>query len=322
MRADRLIRLLMLLQRHRRAKASWLAERLEVSERTVLRDMQALSASGVPVFTEQGRGGGCVLVEGYTTQASGLTTGEAQALFAWTTRETATDLGLGADLAGALAKIAATAPSDAVAGAEAMADVVAADRRSWYGAKETLTALPTLRQALATHRRLRIRYTSAESAAPRARTLDPIGLVDNAGRWYLVAEHRGRVRTYRVSRVAEVEVLRQRAEPHERRPVLEVWRELRSALESQTGSTGIEVLVDADEAPRLRRLLSMQLVAGGVIVETPEGEGRLRWRLPVRQTDVIAAMAVLAAPSLTLVEPAWLRGDVVAAAERATRHYS
>lgn len=114
MRADRLLRLIVLLQRHGRASAGWLAERLEVSERTILRDMEALSAAGVPVYTERGPHGGCRLLDGFTTDASGLTFTEAQALFAWTSRESVADLGLGPELTGALAKVAASASTDVV----------------------------------------------------------------------------------------------------------------------------------------------------------------------------------------------------------------
>lgn len=321
MRADRLLRLLTLLQRHRRATASWLAERLDVSERTVLRDMEALSSAGVPVYTEQGRGGGCVLLGSFTTEASGLTAGEAQALFAWAGREAAADLGLGAELTGALAKIAATAPERAVSSAEAMADQVLADRRSWYGAREEVPALPALRRALADGRRVRIGYRSAEAAQARARTLDPIGLVDNAGRWYLVAEHRGRPRTYRVSRVSAVEQLRAPSRPRTDAPVQEVWDRLRTNLETATAPTPIVVTVDPAEAGRMRRLLSMQLASGAVIDERVEPDGRLRWSLPIRQPDVICAMAVMAAPALTLVEPGRLRVEVALAAARAVEHY-
>ncbi|WP_158522720.1 WYL domain-containing protein [Tessaracoccus aquimaris] len=310
-----------MLQRHRRATSAWLAERLDVSVRTVLRDMEALSSAGVPVYTEQGRGGGCVLLDSFTTEASGLTTGEAQALFAWAGREAAADLGLGAELTGALAKIAATAPKVAVSSAEAMADQVLADRRSWYGAREEVPALPALRRALADGRRVRIGYRSAEASESRLRTLDPIGLVDNAGRWYLVAEHRGRPRTYRVSRVTAVEQLRDPARPRSVGPVQEVWDRLRANLETATAPTPIVVTVDPAEAGRMRRLLSMQLATGAAIEERADPDGRLRWSLPIRQADVICAMAVMAAPALTLIEPAHLRAEVVDAAARALEHY-
>jgi predicted DNA-binding transcriptional regulator YafY len=147
MRADRLLRLLMLLQRHRRVTAAWLADELEVSERTVLRDMEALSAAGVPVYTERGRHGGCVLLDDFTTEATGITPAEAQALFAWSSRDTVADLGLGPALTSALTKIAATAPSGALADAEALGTIVHSDRRRWYAATENVPWLPTLREA-------------------------------------------------------------------------------------------------------------------------------------------------------------------------------
>ena len=104
MRADRLLRMLMLLQRHRHLRAAQLATELEVSERTVLRDMEALAAAGVPVWTERGPHGGCHLMDGWSTRATGLTSAETQALFAWSARESNEQLGLGGPLASALAK--------------------------------------------------------------------------------------------------------------------------------------------------------------------------------------------------------------------------
>ena len=102
MRADRLLQEISLLRRHGRLPARRIAELLEVSERTVLRDMEALSAAGVPVYTEVGRNGGCCLLDDFRTDVSGLTPDEAQALFAWTSRAAADDLGLGASLGSAL----------------------------------------------------------------------------------------------------------------------------------------------------------------------------------------------------------------------------
>jgi len=141
-RADRLLQLLFLLRRHGRLPARRLAELLEVSERTVLRDMEALSAAGVPVYCEQGRGGGCVLMEGYETDLSGLTSEEAQALFSWTTQGAAADLGLGAQLGTALTKLAATVPQPALERADALAAVVVVDRRRWFAAAEEVPSAP------------------------------------------------------------------------------------------------------------------------------------------------------------------------------------
>lgn len=321
MRADRLLHLLMLLQRHRRLTAGWLATELEVSQRTVLRDMEALSGAGIPVYTERGKGGGCVLMEGFTTQASGLTPGEAQALFAWASRETAADLGLGAQLTSALAKISATAPSGALQRAEAMGEVVIADRRRWFAAGDEVPWLPVLREAASAGRRVRVQYASAEEGAPSTRTLDPIGIIDNSGRWYLLAEHRGEVRTYRVSRMSEVVVLDQPTRLVDRRPIAEIWAERRSVMESRTTALECVVSVDPASAGKLRRLLSMQLAAGTSIEELDGPPDRLHWRLWVRQGDVMAAVAAMSAPDILVLSPNSLHVQIRAAANRALDHY-
>lgn len=324
MRADRLLRLLMTLQRHRRATASRLAAELEVSRRTVLRDMEALAAAGVPVYTERGRGGGCVLMDGYTTTASGITPAEAQALFAWAGRESASQLGLGTPLSSALAKIAATAPEASVRQAEELGQVVLADRRRWFAADDEVPLLPVLRDAALRRRRLRVRYRSSTAAAPGTRTLDPIGLVDHSGRWYLVAEHRHEVRTYRVSRIVDAVALDVESRRSDDRPVGEIWQELRTRFER--GQAPIEAVVtvrteDPETVGTLRRLLAMQFTAGRDLIVEASDRDLERWRITVRQAPVLAATAVLHAPTLTIEEPGWLRAQVRQAAERALAHY-
>lgn len=321
MRADRLLRLLMLLQRHRRVTAAWLADQLEVSERTVLRDMEALSAAGVPVYTERGRHGGCVLLDSFTTEASGITPAEAQALFAWSSRDALDELGLGNALTTALAKIAATAPSRALADAEALGTIVHADRRGWFSATEDVPWLPRLREATAAKRRVAISYMAAGADSPTDRTVDPIGLVDNSGRWYLVAERDGDLRTYRVSRMQAVTMLDEASTPKEARPLAEIWTELRVNLEGRHEYLEVLVRVAASRQDDLRRLLRMQLAPGTGIETVQSTDDHLVCRLAVRQPPVIAAMSVMAAPDLMVLEPVWLRDEVRAAALRTLEHY-
>ena len=321
MRADRLLRLLMLLQRYRRVTAAWLADELEVSERTVLRDMEALSAAGVPVYTERGRHGGCVLLDDFTTEATGITPAEAQALFAWSSRDTVADLGLGPALTSALTKIAATAPSGALADAEALGTIVHSDRRRWYAATENVPWLPTLREATSAKRRLTISYAAAGADTADERTVDPIGLVDSSGHWYLVAERDQELRTYRVSRIHAVTVLAEPTAPSDTRPLADIWAQLRSGLEQRDAPLEIVVSVARERQEAVRRMLSMQLAPGTSIAIEEAGEHRVLWHLAVRLPQVVAAMAVYQAPDLLVVEPVWLRDEVRAAALRTLEHY-
>ncbi|MGZ0147565.1 helix-turn-helix transcriptional regulator [Kribbella sp. WER1] len=213
MRADRLLQIILLLQRHERLSARELAERLEVSSRTVMRDMEALSAAGVPVYCERGRNGGCVLLPGYRADVSELTPREAQALFAWSGRAALSDeLGLQDALHSAMGKLSATLPAELQGDADALSGAIVLDRRRWFADAEDTGALPVLRQAVVKRRRVRLRYASA-SGGVQQRTVDPWGLVEQAGRWYLVAAHRGAARMYRVSRVEQADLLDEAAEP-------------------------------------------------------------------------------------------------------------
>lgn len=322
MRADRLLRLLMLLQRHRRATAGWLAGELQVSERTVLRDMEALSAAGVPVYTERGRGGGCVLLDGFTTKATGLTTGETQALFAWAARDAVAELGQGPDLRSALAKIATTAPAAAVQRAESLGEVVLADRRRWFSAAEDVSCLPVLREAAATGRRLRVLYRSAHNEQPQPRVVDPIGVVDHSGRWYLVAEHGGIARTYRVSRMAVADLLDESVQLRDRRPLAVVWADLRGAFETSGHQVQVTLLVSDQVGELLRALLASQLVTGtGIESLEPASDGRRRWRMVFRHRSAALGMLTTYVDELIVQSPADLVAELCANAERVLARY-
>ena len=323
MRADRLLRLLHLLQRHGRLPARRLAAELEVSERTVLRDMEALSAAGVPVYLQRGRGGGCCLVEGYRTDVSGLTPAEAQALFLWSGSDAASDLGLGPELGRAVAKLAATVPAPSLDQADVLASVLVVDRRRWFAAAEEVPMLPVLREAATVGRRLRLAYRGAGDAAPVTRTVDPYGLVENAGRWYLLAAHRGTARMYRVSRVVRARAL---DEPARRPPDLDLaaeWARLRDRLE--TGET-VELLVAVDAASldQFLRLSSFQVVAGSRPTEVARDEDqRVVLRLVMRARGQAIGLLLTFGGGVELLEPADLRAELVATASAAlARHAS
>jgi predicted DNA-binding transcriptional regulator YafY len=310
-RADRLLRVIVLLQRHGRLTAARLAELLEVSERTVLRDMEALSAAGVPVYTERGRHGGCVLLGDFRTDVSGLTATEAQALFAWSGRERIEELGLRADLTGALAKVAASADAGLVADAEAMGQVLVSDRRRWFADAERTPELPRLREAVTGDRRVRIRYGARGRRSPEWRTVDPWGLVDHSGRWYLVGAHRGRARTFRVSRIEELAVTADPIKVRAGRPLAEVWADLRRAFEATAPDP---VTVELQVAAEIEDTF-LDIARGQVLGESITPLGRHCWRLTIRARRSALALVTAWAPDVRLLAPDDLLDDVRRAGE-------
>ncbi len=318
MRADRLLQVLFLLRRHGRLPARQLAAQLEVSRRTILRDMEALSAAGVPVYCERGRGGGCVLLEGYSTDVSGLSSGEAQALFAWTSRAVVSDLGLGSQLSTALTKLAATVPQPALEQADALAAVMVVDRRRWFAAAEEVPVLPLLRDAATGRRRVRMTYQSASAQRPGRRTVDPYGLVENAGRWYLLAAHRGRVRSYRVSRIAAATTLPVRAHIPEDLDLAAEWARVRAQFEGeQASSVEATVAVRPAEVDRFRMVATMQSAQGRLPRTVGEDGGWPVLHIVTRVRQATLGLLLGFGGHLRVLGPADLREDMIAVARAA-----
>src|SRR5579862_1119033 len=206
MRADRLLSILLLLQVHRRVTARDLAKRLEVSQRTILRDMDALSGAGVPVTAERGAGGGWSLVQGYQTKLTGMNAAEIQSLFLARPERLLSDLGLKQDAEAALIKLQASLPAASQPRADFARRRILVDVRGWRDPAESVACLPVLLDALWRERQVRFVYARV-LGDPGERTVDPLGLVAKGSTWYLIAMAEGEPRTYRVSRVHEAAVL-------------------------------------------------------------------------------------------------------------------
>ncbi len=193
------MQLLLLLQAGGGATASQLARELEVSVRTVYRDVEALSEAGVPVYSEPGRGGGVRLIDGYRTRLTGLTSDEADAVLLAGLPGAAADLGLGTVLATAQLKMLAALPPELRGRATRIAERVHIDMPGWFQRPEQTPALATVADALWHDHRLAITYRRRDRAVER--TLDPLGLVMKAGTWYLIARDHSDIRSYRASRI-------------------------------------------------------------------------------------------------------------------------
>jgi predicted DNA-binding transcriptional regulator YafY len=246
MRASRLVSLLLVLQTRGLLTADELAEHLEVSERTVQRDVQALAAAGVPVVSIRGPAGGYRLDQGYRTRLTGLDAAEAEALFVGP----AAELGLGRELAAARLKLLASLPTELQERASRAAQLFHLDVRGWFREEDRVPHLPVLAGALWRGRRLDIRYR--EGAAVVTRRLDPLGLVLKAGVWYLLARRRGEERVYRVSRVVSA---RERPEASTRADDFDLaaaWAERSEAFERSRPSLDVTLRVPRSEVRYLR----------------------------------------------------------------------
>jgi predicted DNA-binding transcriptional regulator YafY len=245
-RASRLVSFLLVLQTRGQLTAAELAERLNVSERTVQRDAQELAAAGVPIVSIRGPAGGYRLERGYRTKLTGLDAGEAEALFVGP----AAELGLGRELAAARLKLLASLPAELQERASRAAQLFHVDTRGWFREEDRVPALSVLAAALWRSRRVDIRYR--ERAAVVSRRLDPLGLVLKAGVWYLLARRRGEERVYRVSRIASA---RERAESCERPPdfdLVAAWAERADAFERSLPQVEVTVRVPRGQVRYLR----------------------------------------------------------------------
>jgi len=274
MRADRLISMVLLLRQRGRLTAATLAHELEVSTRTVLRDIEALSAAGVPVYAERGRHGGFALLPGFRTELTGLNRDEALALLTAGSGRGEHVLGLGSALASAMRKVVDALPESQQTTASDAAQRVlvepATDLLSRRLVPEEVpgTAMIEVRRAVLAGHRLRIHY-AATGQTPQWRTVDPIGLVTVRNRGYLLAMRSGVDRTYRLSRVLAAEEL---PEPAQRPNVIDLDRAWRERCAQFLSDGHITVRVRVNPARR-EDLLSTALA---VRAEERDADGWLR----------------------------------------------
>jgi predicted DNA-binding transcriptional regulator YafY len=275
MRADRLVSLVLLLRQRGRLSAATLARELEVSTRTVLRDIEALSAAGVPVYAERGRNGGFALLPGFRTELTGLNHDEALALLVAGLGRGEQVFGLNSALASAMRKVVDAMPEGHQASASDAAQRVLIEPETDLLSRRLVAEdvpeaiVAEIRRAVFAGSKLRIDYAASGQAA-KWRTVDPIGLVTVRNRAYLLATRSGADRTYRLSRVRAAEALAEPAQRPDRVDLERLWRE-RSAR-FRTG--GDQMVVQARINPRRREELVSTALA--VLAEETDPDGWLR----------------------------------------------
>lgn len=243
-RATRLVSLLLLLQTRGQLTAAELAGILEISVRTVHRDVESLATAGVPIEALRGPTGGYRLAGGYRTRLTGLTADEAEALFAAGMPGPAAELGLGGELAAARLKLLAALPSELQERATRASRLFHLDTRGWFRAEDRVPHLPALSSAVWSGSRARIRYREGSRVVQR--TIDPLGLVLKGGAWYLIARRSVGMRVYRVSRIAAVRPLDETFERPAGFELTTFWAEWSRAFEQSRPTVEVTVRVSEE----------------------------------------------------------------------------
>lgn len=307
MRSDRLLSILLLLQAHDQLPAAELAERLEVSVRTIMRDVEALSSAGVPVYTVRGPQGGIALLPGYRTDVTGLTADESRALFVLLSGSAHADLGLGQALGSALRKVMAALPTAHRQDADLTSRRILIDPVRWRGTSGPEQSAPDLaafQQAVFTDRRLRLRYRRGRDHQVQTYTLDPYGLVNKAGVWYLVADSDGEPRLFRTDRAQSATVLDEPARHREGVELAEVWEVLRRRIDDVPAPLAVTARVRDEMLPLFLRFHAADLASGS----EPEADLPGWTRVELRFRSQLAAQPLLSfGPDVEVLSPEGLR---------------
>ena len=319
MRASRLVSLLLLLQTRGMMTAAELARELEVSVRTIHRDVEALAISGVPIYAERGPHGGIRLVEGYRTRLTGMTAEEADALFLSGIPGPAAELGLGTVVAAARLKVLAALPTELRGRATRLLERFHLDAAGWFQAGENVPHLADVAEAVWEGRQIRVDYQRGDKGVER--TLHPLGIVLKGGVWYLVAATEGQVRTYRVSRIATLQLLDEPAERPERFDLGAFWAESSAAYERDAPRLDVVVRVRPDRYWWLSDAAGQQAMESAEILDVPDREGWTHVRLRMEWPDEAGRRLAALGPSVEILEPVELRGRVARAARDLLAHY-
>ena len=312
MRADRLVATLLLMQSRGRVTAAELAAELGISVATARRDLEALSAAGVPVYPQPGRGGGWQLVGGARTDLSGLTAAEAQALFllAGPAASTAPEVKSG------LRKLVRALPSTFRADAEAAADAVLIDSAGWGESdKEPPALVRELQTAVVRRRKVRLSY-AGRSGPPSQRLIDPWGLVDKDDIWYLIAGTPKGRRTFRANRIVEAVVTDQPAERPDDFQLAQAWQEVVAEMEQRRSLVQATVLIEGRFVPVLQSHYGRHCEVLGTW-----DDGRVRVRVGSHIARSIAEQLAGWGNAVEVLEPEEVRSELARIGAELVRRY-
>jgi predicted DNA-binding transcriptional regulator YafY len=322
MKADRLLSILLQLQARGRVTSQQLSKRLEVSMRTIHRDMEALSAAGVPVFALRGAQGGWKLDENWRTQVPGLDESELRA-FLMAQPQVIGDRRLAAAAERGLGKLLAAMPSALREQAASMRQRLYVDAAAWRSTPEDLSALPLIQDAVARDRKLSFVYAGRgyggepPRSGPEERIVDPLGLVVKGSTWYLVAHSNKEPRTFRVSRILKAKLLNASAERPTHFDLEKYWKESTQQFEKKLPGCEVVLRLKTETAEELKKWIGVNAVP----TAEPQRQGWIVARV-VFDDDRHAQFVVQGlGASAEVVAPMELRDHVLTSAAAVLRQH-
>jgi predicted DNA-binding transcriptional regulator YafY len=312
MRASRLLSILILLQLRARLTAEALADEFEVSVRTIYRDIDALSAAGVPVYGDRGPGGGFALLDGYRTRLTGLDAAEAEAMLMIGMPGQAAALGLGAAAGRARSKLLAALTPEGSAVADRISGRFHLDPADWYRAAEPVTWLPSIARAVIDQQRLEMRYESWTGI--RDRVVNPMGLVQKGANWYLVGRVGDDYRTYRVGAIRELVVRAERFERSADFNLAEHWAAQLKRFERDLRPETARLRVSTEGRRRMAELGAYAAKAVAAARDA-DANGWTELDLPFENMEQGARLLLGLGPEFVIIAPAELREAVRELAE-------
>ena len=323
MRASRLVSIILLLQARGQLTAEQLAVELEVSVRTIYRDVCSLQAAGIPLYGDSGPAGGYQLVAGYRTRLTGMTAAEAEALALAGIPGPAADLGLGGVLAAAQLKLDAALPAEMRARAALVRERFHLDAPGWYHDGDSVPHLSEIAGTVWKQQRIEVIYRRWRAPTDVTRRLDPHGIVLKAGKWYLVARDELSMRTYRISQILELALL---DEPFERAKDFDLaayWAagitEFRAGLHQGTAT------IRVSPAGRERGAAFYNAEAVGALRATasqPDQDGWVRAIMPIESAENALSEFLRLGADVEIIEPPELRARMTDVARGLAAIYS
>ncbi|MFK7801215.1 MAG: helix-turn-helix transcriptional regulator [Anaerolineae bacterium] len=320
MRADRLLSLTMLLQKNIQMTAEALAEELEVSQRTIYRDVDALSAAGIPVYAIGGPGGGYALLDSYRTTLTGLRESEVRTLFMLTLPGPLVDLGVSQELKGTILKLTQSLSQSHLEQAEVVRQRLHLDSARWF---QTTTRSPHLRvvqQAIWNDQQIDLIYRRANGKTSQ-RIVNPYGLVAKAGLWYLIAESERGFIVYRISRIESVGAQETYFVRSDAFDLIQYWEGWVTDYETSLPQYPIKMRVNSEAAVMLPFVLG-EPIQQALSDSQIESDGWQTLSYTFERHDEARMFALGMGPLIEILEPEVLRLEVIKLAKETVNHYS